>query len=94
MSGEHEWHARVDPRLRRLVDGGAPRDARVRVFVRTTAADDRLEQLGVSVGQRAGDVVTAELSVGDVPVLASDPDVHYVELSRALGLDDLDDVQP
>jgi hypothetical protein len=58
------------------------------VFIRTNAPYDRLDQLGVRIGLAAGDVVTAELSVADVPALASEPGVEYVELSRPLGPDE------
>jgi hypothetical protein len=85
---QREWHARVDPRLRHLVEGGAEGNDTLRVFIRTNAPHDRLEQLGARIGQAAGDIVTAELSVADVPAVACEPGVEYIELSRPLWPDD------
>jgi hypothetical protein len=81
---------KIDHRLRALWERTPePERARhrVRVLIRFCGSAPALESLGAQVHALAGDIATAEITLGDVARLASAAEVIFVELSRGLAED-------
>ncbi len=81
---------KVDHRLRTLWERiPEPERARhrVRVLIRFSGSARALESLGAQVHSLAGDIASAEITLGDVPRIVSAAEVIFMELSRALAQD-------
>jgi hypothetical protein len=52
------------------------------------ALQARLAAAGLQLGSAAGDVLSAEARVADLPAIAALPEVLRIEASRVLGADD------
>ena len=85
---DNQWEAKVDHRLRALVGRsktqGAELSEIVNVLIRFTGDLSYLRAQGVSPRTVIGDIVTASVAVGDIPKVARVPEVVFIELSRPL----------
>ena len=87
-----DWTRKTDPRLqtlfarRRAADDS---DETVRVMVRLAGEvdPDALRALGLALGSVAGSIATASLRLQNLPEVAAEPTVSYIELSTPLGPD-------
>ncbi len=77
--------ARLMPVARNIeIAGSSLDDLRYPVLLRTTLDDAELVARGVVPDSRAGDIVTATLTPGQLGMLAADPAVSLIEASRWL----------
>jgi hypothetical protein len=81
------WERKVDSRLRALIAAASDPMRTVTVFVRFDGDPRGLADFGLQVGNAAGDVSAGLVALGDVPRLASAPQVRVVELTRVIPAD-------
>jgi hypothetical protein len=81
---------KIDHRLRALWERTPERERarqRIRVLIRFAGPARVLDSLGVQIHSVAGDIASAELTLGDVPRIAGAAEVIFVELSHGLAQD-------
>jgi len=83
-----DWRAKLDHRLRVLLDRRQPDDAendgQVGVFVRFRGTVDDLIACGLVVRSLAGDIASATLPLSKIESAAMSPAVLFIELARPL----------
>ena len=85
------WERKLDHRLRALLartpDISARAGQQVHVFIRFGGDPAGLRALGVDLGSVAGDIATASVHLADLPRLAGDSQIAFIELSHSLAPD-------
>ena len=90
MSTPIGWENKVDHRLRalwaRLTDNER-RSHAIRVIVRFIGTIEQLKNTGLKVGSVAGDISTGSIILDDLPRVAREPVIAYMELTQPLAPD-------
>jgi hypothetical protein len=86
------WEAKLDHHLRAYVarrsgDPAAESEV-ISVLIRLQGPSDGLRAKGIQLRTMAGDIATASVALHDLPAVAREPAVVFIEMSRPLGPDE------
>ena len=83
-----EWQAKIDHRLRALIDRAKdrPEEANqiVNVLVRFSGSITALEAQNIRLRTLAGDIAIASIPLAEIPRIASLPEIVFIEMSQSL----------
>lgn len=83
-----EWQAKIDHRLRALIDRAKdrPEEANqiVNVLIRFSGSVTALEAQRIRLRTIAGDIAVASVPLAEIPRIASLPEIVFIEMSQPL----------